>query len=455
VAAKRFFRKLLKGLRYVPRVLVTDKLGSYQVAHRELMSSVEHRRSRYLNNRAENSHQPTRKPSAHTLKAYRQDFDAIAALLAGDTHDLMRLPLAILDTEAMRSAFAEYARTHEAASIRRCWSTWNVLCTFLFTAELIPANPMPMIGRPKQPKSLPKSLPPESVTALLAAVSTEPQRPRSTDWLERDRAIIITGLLAGLRADELLRANIGDLRRTDDGAVLQVRGKGDKDRRIPVEPFLVDVLEHYLDSRKNPIPQHHSPLLPHRGTSRLAGVSAAVRRRRRPAHHPWHPAVPRIARLPAGRHRRHPRQRCSAARPSTHLRHRTGQRRHQRLRPDEPTRPRSDDHLPALYHRRRHRHPRRCGEERAVRDGPQYRMTPTTAESPRRLNDLQVPAHLVEFLAGPEEFVALGELADDLIRRMPPALVRCHVVADSSLPEHRARESHNDWTTTTGSPQTN
>ena len=59
-AAKRFFRKLLKGLRYVPRVLVTDKLASYQVAHRELMSSVEHRRSRYLNNRAENSHQLTR-----------------------------------------------------------------------------------------------------------------------------------------------------------------------------------------------------------------------------------------------------------------------------------------------------------------------------------------------------------------------------------------------------------
>jgi putative transposase len=60
VAAKRFFRQLRKGLRYVPRVLVTDKLGSYQVAHRELMWSVEHRRSRYLNNRAENSHQRTR-----------------------------------------------------------------------------------------------------------------------------------------------------------------------------------------------------------------------------------------------------------------------------------------------------------------------------------------------------------------------------------------------------------
>ena len=59
-AATRFFRKLLKGLEYVPRVLVTDKLGSYQAARRSVLASVEHRQSKYLNNRAENSHQPTR-----------------------------------------------------------------------------------------------------------------------------------------------------------------------------------------------------------------------------------------------------------------------------------------------------------------------------------------------------------------------------------------------------------
>ena len=59
-AATRFFRKLLRGLQSVPRVLITDKLASYGVAHRRLMPSVEHRRSKYLNNRAENSHQPTR-----------------------------------------------------------------------------------------------------------------------------------------------------------------------------------------------------------------------------------------------------------------------------------------------------------------------------------------------------------------------------------------------------------
>jgi len=59
-AAKRLMRKLMKTLQCVPRVVITDKLPSYGVAHRELMPSVEHRKSKYLNNRAENSHQPTR-----------------------------------------------------------------------------------------------------------------------------------------------------------------------------------------------------------------------------------------------------------------------------------------------------------------------------------------------------------------------------------------------------------
>ncbi|WP_424139546.1 IS6 family transposase [Roseomonas chloroacetimidivorans] len=60
-AAKRFFRKLLKGLQYVPRVVVTDKLRSYAAAKRDILPGVEHRQSRYLNNRAEVSHQPTRR----------------------------------------------------------------------------------------------------------------------------------------------------------------------------------------------------------------------------------------------------------------------------------------------------------------------------------------------------------------------------------------------------------
>lgn len=59
-AAKRFFRKLLKGQRVSPRELITDKLRSYSAAHRELIPSVIHSTQQYANNRAEVSHEPTR-----------------------------------------------------------------------------------------------------------------------------------------------------------------------------------------------------------------------------------------------------------------------------------------------------------------------------------------------------------------------------------------------------------
>ena len=60
-AAKRFFRRLLVGLKYRPRKIVTDGLRSYGIAQRELLPGVRHRTSRYLNNHAENSHRPTRR----------------------------------------------------------------------------------------------------------------------------------------------------------------------------------------------------------------------------------------------------------------------------------------------------------------------------------------------------------------------------------------------------------
>ena len=51
-AAKRFFRKLLEGLRFAPPVIVTDKLRSYFTAHRELNLCAEHETGQYRNNRA-------------------------------------------------------------------------------------------------------------------------------------------------------------------------------------------------------------------------------------------------------------------------------------------------------------------------------------------------------------------------------------------------------------------
>ncbi|KPI13571.1 hypothetical protein OK006_11004 [Actinobacteria bacterium OK006] len=69
-AARRFFRRLMKKTCAVPRVVVTDKLRSYGAAHREVMPSVEHRSHKGLNNRAENSHQPTRQRE-RAMKGFR------------------------------------------------------------------------------------------------------------------------------------------------------------------------------------------------------------------------------------------------------------------------------------------------------------------------------------------------------------------------------------------------
>jgi putative transposase len=60
-AAKRLLRKLLKKSAMAPRVMVTDKLGSYGSARRDMGLGIEHRQHKGLNNRAENSHQPTRR----------------------------------------------------------------------------------------------------------------------------------------------------------------------------------------------------------------------------------------------------------------------------------------------------------------------------------------------------------------------------------------------------------
>jgi putative transposase len=59
-AAKKFCRQGLKGLVSVPWVIITEKFASYGAAQQEVLPRVEHRQHRYLNNRAENSHPPTR-----------------------------------------------------------------------------------------------------------------------------------------------------------------------------------------------------------------------------------------------------------------------------------------------------------------------------------------------------------------------------------------------------------
>jgi putative transposase len=85
VAAMRFFRKLLRTTQRHPRVIITDKLRSYGAAKNIVLPRVAHRQSRYLNNRAENSHQPTRQRERR-MKRFKSPEHAQRFL---DAHDIL------------------------------------------------------------------------------------------------------------------------------------------------------------------------------------------------------------------------------------------------------------------------------------------------------------------------------------------------------------------------------
>ena len=112
--AKRFFKRLLRNHGGEPRKIVTDKLRSYGVAHRELMPDVIHSTEQYENNRAEQSHEATRvrERGMRRFKSVRQAqrfFGAHAAV-----SNLFNLGRHLIRAEHYRnlreSAFTEWSR---------------------------------------------------------------------------------------------------------------------------------------------------------------------------------------------------------------------------------------------------------------------------------------------------------------------------------------------------------
>ncbi len=90
-AAERFFRRLIKGQGREPRWLVTDKLRSYDAAHRTIMPSANHINHVYANNRAEVSHEPTRQRE-RAMRGFNSPTQALRFLtLHGLTQNLFRV----------------------------------------------------------------------------------------------------------------------------------------------------------------------------------------------------------------------------------------------------------------------------------------------------------------------------------------------------------------------------
>ena len=112
-AAKKFFRKLLQGCQSVPRVISTDKWKSYGAAKREIRPGVEHRQSRYLNNRCEHSHRPTRQRARRmqgfTSPGHAQRFLSAYGPIAQHFRPRRHVLSAAAYREEMRSRFENWA----------------------------------------------------------------------------------------------------------------------------------------------------------------------------------------------------------------------------------------------------------------------------------------------------------------------------------------------------------
>src|SRR4051812_12540702 len=187
----------------------------------------------------------TRKPSTHTLEAYRRDLTSIVELVGPDV-----VTLGDLSPRSLRGAFARFAGSRAPASVARAWSSWNAFFTFLVTEQLLPGNPMSAIDKPRLPAHSPKPLRGEDTPEqLLSAVSQSDERQRDP-WPERDVVVLALALCAGLRLSELLALRIGDVSGRAGERRVEVAGKGGRPRTVPIEPELDGLVERYLDSRR-------------------------------------------------------------------------------------------------------------------------------------------------------------------------------------------------------------
>jgi integrase len=214
-----------------------------------------------------------------------------------------------------------------------------------------------LVGRPKLTRPLPKALPRGAVAALLETVAQDVDPKRQTDWAERDLAIILTALLAGLRADELRQAEIADIRTTDDGAaIIHVKGKGRKRTQRPHRNRVAVRHRGVPREPRKSVPWRYKAQNRPSGLRRgaMARAITAVRRPRRGTNYPWNTAITNQTCLQTRRARRAAGSRCSSSRTSSHLRDRTRQFRRQRVHADEVAWPRINDYLATLRYRRGH-----------------------------------------------------------------------------------------------------
>jgi integrase/recombinase XerC len=133
---------------------------------------------------------------------------------------------------------------YSAATMARKIATLRSFYRWMDRTSLIASNPMLLIRTPRQTKRLPKAIGVEQVERLLSA-------PDDTDLLgARDRAILETLYSTGIRVSELVGINRGDIDESNEALI--VRGKGRKERIVPLGSHALAALRHYMKMLDSP-----------------------------------------------------------------------------------------------------------------------------------------------------------------------------------------------------------
>lgn len=191
-----------------------------------------------------------RKDSTHTLRAYRNDLARVSEVIAAQLgRPAEQIAVDALTLPVMRAAFDVYARQRASATVLRAHSVWTTLFDYLVSEDHVGGNPMPGVAKPKPPRRQPKPFEQDDAERIVRAVLDE-AIPRRDPWPELDRAVVLLTMVTGARSAEVRALDIGDLVGEPGNHRVRVRGKGDADRQVPVEPPIVTVLGEYLDSRR-------------------------------------------------------------------------------------------------------------------------------------------------------------------------------------------------------------
>lgn len=213
-----------------------------------------------------------RNASPETIRNYRSDLEQLASFLhqTSASKQARRIRVDAITTEDIRSYLHWLDRKREkATSLARKLACLRSFYRFLVREGLAHRNPAEDIRSPKLPKQLPRVLTKDDANALMEFPSGQ------SPLLLRDRALLETLYSTGARVSEVVGLNMGDLNHAD--GVVHLRGKGRKERMVPIGDAAIEAIETYRKSLRSTITSYRlsAPVfLNHRG-GRLTTRSVA------------------------------------------------------------------------------------------------------------------------------------------------------------------------------------